>query len=131
VIGAWLAGPTRIAVAIRHALAPYLAATLIAWAGFAAIVAALIFWWAPTPAMHNPVTAILLIALLAAGFEGLRRKVRSEVPAADLDAALHAHGERLRRLGHRIDQRPGPAEAEPGNGAHAATSQAPAQGQPQ
>jgi hypothetical protein len=102
---------------------------MIAWVGFAAIVAALIFWWAPTPAMHNPVTAIVLIALLAAGFEGLRRKVRSEVPGADLDAALHAHGERLRRLGHRVDQRPEPAGPEPGNGAHVAASESPTQEQ--
>ena len=118
VLGAWLAGPTGLATTVRRWLAPYLSDLAVAFVGFAAIVAAVVFWWAPTPAMHNPVTAILLIVLLAVGFEGLRRKVRSEHPDASLDAALHAHGERLRGLGHRIERRPEPVTEElPGNGA--------------
>jgi hypothetical protein len=124
VIGAWLAGPTGAAVAVRHALAPYLRPALIAYSGFAAIVAAVVFWWAPTPAMRNAVTALLLIALLAVGFEGLRRKAASEVPEADLDEALQAHAERLRRLGGRVERHPEPATTEQpaGNGAHTASS---------
>jgi hypothetical protein len=125
VIGAWLAGPTGIATAVRRGLAPYLTEALVAWAGFAAIVAAVVVWWAPTPAMRNPVTAILLITLLAAGWEGLRRKVASEVPDASLEAAMHAHGERLRRLGRHIERRPEPVTEElPGNGAPAAGAHA-------
>jgi hypothetical protein len=120
VFGAWLAGPTGIAVAVRRASAPYLREALIAWVGFAAIVAAVVLWWAPTPAMRNPVTAIVLIALLAVGFEGLRRKVASEVPDASLEVAMHAHGERLRRLTGHVAQHPEPATEElPGNGAPA------------
>lgn len=118
VIGAWLAGPTSIATTLRRWLAPYLREALVAWVGFAALIAILIFWWAPTPAMHNPVTAILLIVLLAAGFEGLRRKVSREVPEASLEETMHAHGERLRRLTHRVEQHPEPVTEEmPGNGA--------------
>jgi hypothetical protein len=127
VFGAWLAGPTSVAVAVRRASAPYVREVLIAWAGFAAIVAAVVLWWAPTPAMHNPVTAILLIALLAVGFEGLRRKVASEVPDASLDAAIQAHGDRLRRLTGRVERRAEPAtEEHAGNGAPAETAPAPA-----
>jgi hypothetical protein len=100
-VGAWLAGPMGAAVAIRHALAPYLREPLVAWAVFAAIVAAVLFWWAPTPATRNPVTAVLLVALLAAGFEGLRRRTAREVPEADLDVALAAHADRAKRLWHR------------------------------
>ena len=120
VIGAWLAGPTSVAVAVRRGLAPYLSELLVAWAGFAGIVAAVVIWWAPTPATRNPVTAILLIALLAIGFEGLRRKVAREVPGASLEAAMHAHAERLRGLGRRVEHHPQPApEGLAGNGAPA------------
>ena len=67
----------------------------------------------------------LLIALLAVGFEGLRRKVASEVPDASLDAAIHAHGERLRRLTGRVERHPEPAtEEHAGNGAPAAPAPA-------
>ena len=58
VFGAWLAGPTSVAVAVRRASAPYLRETLIAWAGSRRSPRRSSCWWAPTPAMHNPVTAI-------------------------------------------------------------------------
>ena len=127
VIGAWLAGPTGAAVWLRRAAAPYLEDVLVAYAAFAGLVAVVIFWWAPTPAMHNPVTAVLLILLLAAGFEGLRRKVRGEVPGASLHEAMNAHRERLRRLGHRIEHRAEPQPEEPGAGNGAPVAAAPTQ----
>jgi hypothetical protein len=102
VIGAWLAGPTRPAFAIRRALAPYLREPLIAYAGLAVILAVVVFWWAPTPATRNPATAILLVALLALGFEGLRRHTAREFPEASREAALRAHGERIGRLRDRL-----------------------------
>lgn len=102
VIGSWLAGPTGLAVGIRRVLAPYLSEPLVAWAGFAAIFAAIVFWWAPTPATRNGVTAVLLIALAAIGWEGLRRKTRREWPGASLEQAMHEHRERLHRLGQRV-----------------------------
>ena len=82
VLGAWLAGPTKWAVDVRRALAPYLAQPGLAYSVFAAVVFVVIVWWSPTPAMRNPVTALLLAALLAAGFEGLRRRTAGEFPAA-------------------------------------------------
>ena len=59
-------------------LAPYLREPLIAYAGLAVVLAVVLFWWAPTPATRNPATAVLLVALVALGFEGLRRKAARE-----------------------------------------------------
>lgn len=82
VLGAWLAGPTKWAVGVRRALAPYLAQPGLAYGVFAVVVFVVIVWWSPTPATRNPVTALLLAALLAAGFEALRRRTAGEFPAA-------------------------------------------------
>ena len=82
ILGAWLAGPTAWAVSVRRALAPYLAQPGLAYGVFGAIVFAVIALWSPTPATRNPVTALLLAVLLAAGFEALRRRTAREFPAA-------------------------------------------------
>ena len=76
VLGAWLAGPTAWAVDVRRALAPYLAQPALAYGAFAALMFIVVIWWSPTPATRNPVTALLLVALLALGFEALRRRTR-------------------------------------------------------
>jgi hypothetical protein len=80
--GAWLAGPTAWAVGLRRAAAPYLSQPALAYGVFAAVLFVVIVWWSPTPAMRNPVTAILLAGLLALGFEALRRKTEREFPDA-------------------------------------------------
>ena len=72
-LGAWLGGPTRPAVAARRAAGPYLRDPLPAYAVFAVLIAVVVLWWAPTPAFRNPVTAVILVVLLAGGFEALRR----------------------------------------------------------
>jgi len=82
VLGAWLAGPQAWAASTRRFLAPYLRQTALAYAAFAVLLLVVIAWWAPTPAMRNPVTAILLALLLAGGFEGLRRVTTREFPPA-------------------------------------------------
>jgi hypothetical protein len=102
VLGAWLAGPTRAATAVRRALAPYLRTPALAYAGLAVLLAAVVLWWAPTPATRNPATAALLVALVALGFEGLRRKTAREHPDASREAALAAHHDHLRRAGRRV-----------------------------
>jgi hypothetical protein len=63
--------------------ARYLCEPAIAFGVFAVVTAAVRLWWAPTPAMRNPVTAILLVVLFAAGFEGLRGRTAREFPEAD------------------------------------------------
>jgi hypothetical protein len=82
VLGAWLAGPTGWAVSVRRAGAPYLRETALAYGAFAVLLIVVIAWWAPTPAMRDPVTGVLLAILLAAGFEGLRRTTAREFPPA-------------------------------------------------
>ena len=79
--GAWLGGPTRPAVAVRRAVAPYVRDPLPAYAGFAVLMAIVVLWWAPTPAFRNPVTAIILVILLAGGFEALRRSASAATAA--------------------------------------------------
>jgi hypothetical protein len=83
IAGAWLAGPSAWAVAVRRGLAPYLREPVLAYGAFAVIAAVVVLWWAPTPAMRNPVTALVLLALLALGFEGLRRRTAGEFPLAE------------------------------------------------
>jgi hypothetical protein len=82
VIGAWLAGSMGWAVATRRALAPYLREPALAYGALAVILAVVVLWWAPTPAMHNPVTALVLVALSAVGLEALRRQSAREFPEA-------------------------------------------------
>jgi hypothetical protein len=90
VLGAWLAGHTTWAVSVRRFLAPYLRETALAYAAFAVLLLVVIAWWAPTPAMRNPVTAILLALLLTGGFEGLRRVTAREFPPGSPTEAVTA-----------------------------------------
>ena len=87
VVAAWLAGPTRAPVAIRRAVAPYAGHPAVAY-GALAVFVALLLWWAPTPATRDPALALLLIALLAAGTEALRRQITREHPDADMSEAV-------------------------------------------
>jgi len=123
VLAAWLAGPTSWAVGLRRSLAPYLGEAAYAWGGFAVIVLLLLVW-APTQALRQPVTALILIAILAFGFELLRRQAAREFPDGE------------RRIGHdvrgalsRVGRRGGPQGAGEGatttSGAAAATAAAP------
>ena len=80
-VGAWLAGPTRIAVRTRTALAPYLADARITY-GVVAAVVLLVLVWGPTEATRRLLPALVLVILLLIGVEALRRQVRSEFPDA-------------------------------------------------
>ncbi|MEA2177875.1 MAG: hypothetical protein QOG77_1172 [Solirubrobacteraceae bacterium] len=102
VLGAWLAGPTGLAVAARRTLAPYLRDPAPAYGAFAALVLLLLVW-APTQALRQPVTALVLIGLLAAGFEVLRRQAAREFPDADrrIGAGVRAAFGRLTRSNGR------------------------------
>ena len=115
VFAAWLAGPTAWAVGARRGLAPYLREPRYAWGAFAVIVLILLAW-APTPAFRLVIPALILIGLLAAGVEALRRQTMREFPDADHQQS----NERLREL----VLRPGPPrrEAERHPPTHAWTS---------
>ena len=81
IFGAWLGGPTRPAVALRRALAPYVRHPAVAYAALTVLVV-LLLWWGPTPATRNPALAIVLILLLAIGTELFRRQIGDEHPDA-------------------------------------------------
>jgi hypothetical protein len=104
-LGAWVAGPTRPAVAIRRAFAPYLREPLIAYAGLVIVLAIGILWWSPTPATRNPVLALSLALLVALGFEAVRRQTMREFPDASRAAALDRWQERISAGGRWISGR--------------------------
>ena len=99
ILGAWLAGPSAWAIAVRRNLAPYLREPALAYGAFTVLAAIVVLWWSPTPAMRNPVTAVVLLALLALGFEALRRRTAAEFPGADRAEALLRMRQGLARLG--------------------------------
>lgn len=108
---AWLAGPTRAATSLRHGLAPFIREPGIAYGGLAVLVL-VILAWGPTPALRNPATAIVLVALLAYGLEILRRHTAREFPNASREESMA----RLRARISGIRSRPA-ATGEGGNGA--------------
>jgi Short C-terminal domain len=114
VLGAWLAGQTVWAVSLRGTLAPYLRDPAYAWGGLAVLVLALLVW-APTQALRQPVTALVLIALLAGGFEALRRQTASEFPEGERRATADARAAAARMGAVRGWARAGggPAGTEP------------------
>ena len=79
VLAAWLAGPTRWAISIRHALTPYLRRPGYAYGGLAVLLV-LVFWWDPVIATHRLVPSLLLVAFAVLGTELLRRQVIREFP---------------------------------------------------
>jgi hypothetical protein len=80
-LAAWLAGPARLAVAARQKLAPYLREPAYAY-GALAVIVLLVLAWSPTPATRRVLPALVLIGLLAAGVEALRRQTAREHPEA-------------------------------------------------
>jgi hypothetical protein len=106
VLAAWIAGPTRLAVGTRRALAPYLREPRYAYGGLAVIVLLLLLW-GPTPATRKVLPALLLIALLAVGVEVLRRQTAREFPDASIEESMRRMRGRLAGLGRRGGGRAG------------------------
>jgi hypothetical protein len=86
VLGAFLAGPTPIARACRRDLTPVLRDRKV---GYAVLVVILLlaFWWSPTEGFRRLIPSLVLIALLVAGFEGLRREAITDFPDETWDTA--------------------------------------------
>jgi hypothetical protein len=99
VIGGMLAGPHSWAISFRRWMAPTLAKRPgMSW-GILAGAYLLLVLWGPTHALRTVWGVLLLGALIAVGFEALRRQTLAENP----DAAEH-HGEateKMRALGAR------------------------------
>jgi hypothetical protein len=92
VIAAWLAGPTRLASALRREAAPYLRERRGTTYAAVAFVFLLLVLWAPVAAFHKPIGLLLLAALMVLGTEVLRRQAEAEFP----DATFGGSGDRVR-----------------------------------
>jgi hypothetical protein len=80
-IGAWLAGPTRPAVAARRWLAPHFRDQRWLMYGIVAGAFLLVIAWGPTGATREWLGILILAALLGFGVEVLRRQTLAEFPA--------------------------------------------------
>lgn len=81
IAGSLLAGPSRIARDMRRGIAPWADEPGIAYTAFALLILGLLLW-APTEATTRVLPALVLIAILAVGFEALRRQIQREWPDA-------------------------------------------------
>lgn len=79
-VWAWLSGSTRPAVWVRRKIAPAMQNQPILVYSVVLIVALLILWWGPTGAPRRLVGTLVIIALVAAGVEALRRQIAREHP---------------------------------------------------
>jgi Short C-terminal domain len=80
VVGAWLAGGTAAATALRREAAPYFRERQAAAYGAAAAVWLALIAWAPIAAFRKPFGILLFAVLFAAGTEALRRQAVGEFP---------------------------------------------------
>ncbi len=79
VLGAWVAGPGRLARWLRQELTPVLRDARLTY-GALAFLLLLVFWWNPTPGTARLLPALILIVLAAAGVEALRRVAMRDFP---------------------------------------------------
>jgi hypothetical protein len=120
ILGAWLGGPTAPAVATRRALAPYLRDTPRAYAALTLLVLLLLIW-APTQALRQPVTALVLIALIVAGFAVLRHQAAREFPDGERRIGVNVRA----ALGRRFTGSNGHGDPAVGDAQSAAVATAP------
>jgi hypothetical protein len=106
-LGAWLAGPTRLATALRSEAAPYVRDQPIAVAGIVFLVWLALIAWAPVAAFRKPIGVLIFAFLFIDGAELLRRQIVREFP----DAATGQISERLRAW--RAGRSRAPAVADP------------------
>jgi hypothetical protein len=84
IAAALFAGPARIAVKARSAVAPFLREHAGWTFGTTALIMLLIFIWGPIPATHKPAGIIVFLALAFFGTEVLRRQTATEFPDTHL-----------------------------------------------
>jgi len=82
IAAAWFAGPARLAVKGRHAIAPFLRERPEWTYGIVAGIMALIFIWDPIPATGKAAGILTLLALAFLGTYVLRKQTASEFPDA-------------------------------------------------
>lgn len=84
ILGAWLAGPTAQAQALRREASPYFRERRGAAYAFAVGIWVLLIAWAPIAAFHKPLGILVFALLFALGTELLRRQSLAEFPNAPL-----------------------------------------------
>lgn len=84
VLGAWLAGPTAPARALRRQASPYFREHRGGAYAFAAGIWVLLIAWAPIAGFRKPLGILVFAALFALGTELLRRQTLTEFPDAEL-----------------------------------------------
>jgi hypothetical protein len=92
VIGAWLAGPTRLARNLRRDAAPYLRERVGTTYAVVALIFLALILWAPVVAFHKLIGLLILAVLMVIGTELLRRQAAAEFP----DATFGGLGDRVR-----------------------------------
>ena len=90
VIGAWIAGPTRPALALRRALAPSLREHVAYVYGVAALALLLLIAWGPFPSTREPLPLIGIAILLVLGIRALQRMTARECPDAQMGDIAHS-----------------------------------------
>ena len=89
ILGAWLAGPARLAVAIRRGSAPTMRAHPVVIFGLVTLVFLILLLTGPTDG-QRVYPLLLLYALALLGAEALRRQTEREFPAAAPSPAVGA-----------------------------------------
>ena len=84
IAAAWFAGPARLAVNARRAIAPFLRDRPEWTFSIVTLIMVLIFIWGPIPATHKLAGIIVFLALALFGTEVLRRQTAEEFPDAHL-----------------------------------------------
>jgi hypothetical protein len=110
-LAAWFAGPARIFVRTRRAMAPFLRERAVATFAITLVVMVLIFIWNPIPSTGTLIGIIVYLCLALFGVEMLRRQTAAEFPDAqlgDATAGLRTRFSEFRERRHSHHQEPEP-----------------------
>lgn len=97
IVGAWLAGPARPAVAFRRAVAPILRERPAVAYGVVLVLALLFLLFGPSNVVGRLIPVMILVVLAVLSVFFLRRQAEEEFPEATLEDARRRRAERLAR----------------------------------
>jgi hypothetical protein len=110
VLGATLVGPTSFATSARRELAPLFHSRPTAYS-LLLVTVLLVFLWAPTEGTQRLAPSILLLVLMIAGFEALRRATVADFPDETWETAGARWSERFSGISGAVSSRRGAAAA--------------------
>lgn len=94
ILGAWLAAPGPLSTTLRRATTPFIRDRRMLYPILLLIVL-LVLAWSPTEGTRRLIPSLVLIGLLVAGAEALRRQGRAEFPDATLASFSESWRERF------------------------------------